>query len=330
MAISRVLRPARRVAVRDRRNRAGKPTKRNCSHLPEAERLAAGRQFMSSENQALLREQAAKSVTKSHQTAFPEDFVYDFVAPVRVTALNSASTTKRAAFANSRRATEIKKSCRTFVGLISTPTQRAASAWRGHNLGWRRKPLRFPILAASARLKPRLGRRRCVLRIIRVAFDMIRTPGPRVSCRQNETGARPLGDGRRSRRRAKVRYAGGCCSGPSDARRRRSERNSSNSDLSLAMRSRSRNCMNSSCSSSRRRSVSVRYSSKRDCRCCGGGNRRHRTTVRPCAARDRRVRATVRHDSANDHYSGHRDANSPYVHSLLRRSKARGPPARRR
>lgn len=48
---------------------------------PEAERLAAGRQFMSSENQALMREQAAKSVTKAHQDEFPEDFVYDFVEP---------------------------------------------------------------------------------------------------------------------------------------------------------------------------------------------------------------------------------------------------------
>jgi L-2-amino-thiazoline-4-carboxylic acid hydrolase len=45
--------------------------------LPEAERLAAGRQFMSPENQALLREQAAKS----HAQEFSEDFVYDFVKP---------------------------------------------------------------------------------------------------------------------------------------------------------------------------------------------------------------------------------------------------------
>jgi hypothetical protein len=49
--------------------------------VSEAERLAAGRQFMSAENQALLREQAAKSATKSHQEEFPEDFVYDFVEP---------------------------------------------------------------------------------------------------------------------------------------------------------------------------------------------------------------------------------------------------------
>ncbi|GLR84977.1 L-2-amino-thiazoline-4-carboxylic acid hydrolase [Bradyrhizobium iriomotense] len=49
--------------------------------VPEAERLASGRQFMSAENQALLREQAAKSVTKVHQEEFPDDFVYDFVEP---------------------------------------------------------------------------------------------------------------------------------------------------------------------------------------------------------------------------------------------------------
>ena len=49
--------------------------------VSEAGRLAAGRQFMSPENQALLREQAAESVTESHQKEFPEDFVYDFVEP---------------------------------------------------------------------------------------------------------------------------------------------------------------------------------------------------------------------------------------------------------
>jgi L-2-amino-thiazoline-4-carboxylic acid hydrolase-like protein len=49
--------------------------------VPEAERLASGRQFMSSENQTLLRQQAAKSATKSHQKEFSEDFVYDFVEP---------------------------------------------------------------------------------------------------------------------------------------------------------------------------------------------------------------------------------------------------------
>lgn len=45
--------------------------------VPEAERLASGRQFMSPENQALLREQATKSLANE----YPEDFVYDFVEP---------------------------------------------------------------------------------------------------------------------------------------------------------------------------------------------------------------------------------------------------------
>jgi L-2-amino-thiazoline-4-carboxylic acid hydrolase len=45
--------------------------------VPEAERLASRRQFMSPENRALLREQAAKS----HAEEYPENFVYDFVEP---------------------------------------------------------------------------------------------------------------------------------------------------------------------------------------------------------------------------------------------------------
>ncbi len=49
--------------------------------VPEVERLASGQQFMSPENQALLREHAAQSATKNHQEEFPEDFVYDFVEP---------------------------------------------------------------------------------------------------------------------------------------------------------------------------------------------------------------------------------------------------------
>lgn len=80
MAISRVLR------------RHGVPTsvigeierhiyKAQLLTVPEAERLASGRQFMSAENQALLREQATMSSTENHQTRFPEDFVYDFVEP---------------------------------------------------------------------------------------------------------------------------------------------------------------------------------------------------------------------------------------------------------
>ena len=48
---------------------------------PAEERLASGRQFMSPENQVLMREQAALSTTGGHQDAYPEDFVYDFVEP---------------------------------------------------------------------------------------------------------------------------------------------------------------------------------------------------------------------------------------------------------
>lgn len=49
--------------------------------VPEAERLALGRQFLSPENLALVRAQAALSATESHRKAYPEDFVYEFVEP---------------------------------------------------------------------------------------------------------------------------------------------------------------------------------------------------------------------------------------------------------
>src|SRR4051812_30921704 len=58
-------------------------------------------------------------------------------------------------------------------------------------------------------------------------------------------------------------YADGCSSAGGDgARPRRSAMNWSNSALSLAKRRRSRNVLNSFCSSSRRRNVSALYSSK--------------------------------------------------------------------
>jgi hypothetical protein len=80
MAISRVLRrhgvPLALIGEIERLT-----YKAQCLAVPEAERLASGRQFMSPENQALLREQAATSVTASHQNAYPGDFAYDFVAP---------------------------------------------------------------------------------------------------------------------------------------------------------------------------------------------------------------------------------------------------------
>ncbi|MCK9685210.1 L-2-amino-thiazoline-4-carboxylic acid hydrolase [Scleromatobacter humisilvae] len=80
MAISRVLRrhgvPLAEIGEIER-----EAYKAQLLALPEAERLAAGRQFMSPENQALLREQAAMSTTARHRGEFPADFVYDFVEP---------------------------------------------------------------------------------------------------------------------------------------------------------------------------------------------------------------------------------------------------------
>ena len=76
MAISRVLR-RHRVPLPVIGEIERETYKAQLLSEPEAERLASGRQFMSPENQALLREQAAKS----RQKEFPEDFVYDFVEP---------------------------------------------------------------------------------------------------------------------------------------------------------------------------------------------------------------------------------------------------------
>jgi hypothetical protein len=95
---------------------------------PEAERLASGRQFMSSENQILLREQA----TKSHREEFPEDFVYDFVEPGPGDNFEFGINYKACGFCKFAARHGDKKSCRTFVGLISTPMQRKASSWKGH------------------------------------------------------------------------------------------------------------------------------------------------------------------------------------------------------
>ena len=95
--------------------------------VPEAERLASGRQFMSQR----IKPCCASRLQKAIGEEYPEDFVYDFVEPAPATALNSASTTRLAASANSRLATGIKKSCRTFAGLISRPMQRVAFVWNG-------------------------------------------------------------------------------------------------------------------------------------------------------------------------------------------------------
>ncbi|AWJ82780.1 hypothetical protein TSH58p_04150 [Azospirillum sp. TSH58] len=76
MAISRVLR-RHGVALSVIGDIERETYKAQLLTVPEAERLASGRHFMSVENQAFLRKQAEKS----HQEQFPEDFVYDFVEP---------------------------------------------------------------------------------------------------------------------------------------------------------------------------------------------------------------------------------------------------------
>ena len=80
MAISRVLRrhgvPMSMIGEIERET-----YKAQLLTVPEAERLASGRQFMSPENRTMLREQATQSATKSHQEEFPKDFFYDFVEP---------------------------------------------------------------------------------------------------------------------------------------------------------------------------------------------------------------------------------------------------------
>ena len=45
--------------------------------VPEADRLEAGRKFMSDDNKAIIREQAARS----HEQKYQGDFVYDYVEP---------------------------------------------------------------------------------------------------------------------------------------------------------------------------------------------------------------------------------------------------------
>jgi hypothetical protein len=80
MAISRVLR-RHGVALSVIGDIERETYKAQLLTLPAAERLASGEQFLSIENQALLRKQAATSTTESHRARFPEDFVYEFVEP---------------------------------------------------------------------------------------------------------------------------------------------------------------------------------------------------------------------------------------------------------
>ena len=94
--------------------------------VPEAERLDSGRQFMSSENQTLLREQATKSATERHQKEFPEDFVYDFVEPGPNDNFEFGINYQACGFCKFAVRRENKEILPNICGLISTPMQREA------------------------------------------------------------------------------------------------------------------------------------------------------------------------------------------------------------
>jgi hypothetical protein len=116
--------------------------------VPEAERLAPVRQFLSPENQALVREQAAISATESHRKEFPEDFVYDFVEPGPGDNFEFGINDKACGFCKSRLTMETRKSCRTSVGLIRRLCNARHPPGQDTNVGWRREPLQLSILAA--------------------------------------------------------------------------------------------------------------------------------------------------------------------------------------
>ena len=144
MATSRVLR-RNGVPLPDIRDIERETYKAQLLAVPEAKRLAAGDQFMSPENQAVLREQATRSTTEDHQAEFPEDFVYDSSSRALMTSSSSASITGPAASANSRAAMATRTSCRAYAASISMPMQRSASIWNGH-----RRWLAVPAIAISA------------------------------------------------------------------------------------------------------------------------------------------------------------------------------------
>jgi hypothetical protein len=110
--------------------------------VPEAERLASGRQFLSSENQTLLCEQATKSLQKE----FPEDFVYDFVEPGPGDNFEFGINYKACGFCKFAARHGDQEILPNICGLDFDAYAREASTWNGH-IGWRREPLQFPILA---------------------------------------------------------------------------------------------------------------------------------------------------------------------------------------
>jgi hypothetical protein len=106
--------------------------------VSEAERLASGRQFMSAENQASLREQAVESCAEE----YPEDFVYDFVESCPGDNFELGINYRACGFCKFAAVTETKKSYRTSAGSISRLMQHVAFAWSGQR--------RSPVVRATA------------------------------------------------------------------------------------------------------------------------------------------------------------------------------------
>jgi hypothetical protein len=113
--------------------------KRQTLTIPEADRMEAGRQFMSAENRALIREQAARS----HQQTYAGDFVYDYVEPGPGETFDFGINYRICGFSNLRPS-------KAFADIRSTsvpdsrPTICAASIWS------ERRRLRVgPLIAIS-------------------------------------------------------------------------------------------------------------------------------------------------------------------------------------
>ena len=93
--------------------------------VPEAERLASGRQFMSAENRVLLREQAAKSLEEEYK----EDFVYDFVQPGPGDNFEFGINYKACGFCKFAARHGDQEILPAHAGSTSKPMLRAASVW---------------------------------------------------------------------------------------------------------------------------------------------------------------------------------------------------------
>jgi hypothetical protein len=112
----------------------------------------------------LLREQAARSVTASHQKEFPEDFVYDFVEPGAGDSFEFGINYKACGFCKFAARHGDKDILPNICGLdFDAYAARGIRRGTDADIGWRREPLQFPVLAAPVGLG-----RRPALRVVSV------------------------------------------------------------------------------------------------------------------------------------------------------------------